>query len=114
MHPRDTYCPECQTNIVLLVDALWDMLWEVPLRLARLVGKRGEGDTKGIAVAAELDEFEFELVASLFRDYIIENREMARVKHAAGKKTDDELKWHLGHADFVEAIAKKFFPSWRS
>jgi hypothetical protein len=69
-------------------------------------------ENKKITITADLDEFEVELVASLFRDYITENREMARVEHAAGRKTADELKWHLGHADYVETIAKKFFPGW--
>lgn len=65
-----------------------------------------------IHISADLNQLEAEMLSYLFMDYITENREMAKMKHAAGEVTDAELKWHLGHADWLDTIAKKLFPGW--
>ncbi len=63
-------------------------------------------------ISADLDQEEAELLGYLFREYITDNREMAKMKHLAGEVTDAELKWHLGHADWIDTIAEKLFPGW--
>jgi len=61
-------------------------------------------------INAELDGFEVELVASLLGDEIVKNRQMAKLDHATGTMSQEKLDWHLAHADFIEAIARKLLP----
>jgi hypothetical protein len=63
-------------------------------------------------IDTDLDEFEADTLVDLLKDYISENREMARYRHVVGEVTQAELDWHLSHADYVEGIAKKLFPKW--
>ena len=70
-------------------------------------------EIKKINISADLDDHEVDLLASLLRGYITEHREMAKVKQLLDEITQTELKWHLGHADFTETIAKKLFPGWK-
>lgn len=65
-----------------------------------------------INISADIDEHEAELLASLLRNQIVEHRLMAKVEYAAGSVTKAESSWHLRHADFIEAMAKKLFPNW--
>lgn len=67
---------------------------------------------KKTSISTDLDDHEVELLASLFREHIGKNREMAKVEHAVGEIDQATLDWQLLHADFIEAIANKLFPGW--
>ena len=64
-------------------------------------------------ISALLDDFETEALAGILGDEIVKNRQFAKVEHATGQISDEQLAWHLGHAEFLETIAKKLFPHWR-
>ena len=64
-------------------------------------------------VHARLDEFETEALAGILHEEIVGHRDESKVEHACGRITDAELRWHLAHAEFLQGVISKLFPSSR-
>lgn len=66
-----------------------------------------------MGIEVDLDDFEVEALAQILRAEILKYSTEARLEHAAGRISIDELEWMIGHANFLQIMFDKLFPKVR-